>query len=491
MLVLFRWLGRQQALVWSVVLGYLFLPSHDFVFLDLPLLPSIDKRTLPPIVIALALYLTRLKNGRNGQLSSRATNKDSSIGAKDLPGFLPKSFLGVAAFLLLAMAIVVSGLKNSDPLYYGDVVIPGQHPLSAITAFLFVLITLIPMLLARKYLWDENGHRVILKVLLISSIGYSLPALFEVRMSPQINEWVYGFFPHSFFQHMRAGGFRPLVFLDHGLLLGIFLACSVLAMAVMARTSTGVARAKFLLGVPYLLVVLFLSKNLGALIIATALLPIVLFFSVRKQMLIAAVIAGITLSFPLLRSAGFVPTEAIVQVAERVSAERASSLQFRFDHEAMFLEKAAERWVFGWSGNGRWRVYDGAGNDIGVSDGAWIITLAQWGLVGYTAFFSLICMPIIICAFRQARYRITSVTSGLCIVLSAHLIDQIPNASLTPLLWMLAGAILGRLESAIAEIDPWKKPDDEKSVMTWTHTSRSDEYKHSRFPPAYDRKRGT
>ena len=46
--------------------------------------------------------------------------------------------------------------------------------------------------------------------------------LVEVRLSPQINTWIYGFFQHDFIQMMRYGGFRPIVFLPHGLWVAFF-----------------------------------------------------------------------------------------------------------------------------------------------------------------------------------------------------------------------------------------------------------------------------
>ena len=49
---------------------------------------------------------------------------------------------------------------------------------------------------------------------------------------------VYGFFPHSWLQHVRGGGFRPIVFMNHGLVLGIFLSMAVVASAIMVRLST-------------------------------------------------------------------------------------------------------------------------------------------------------------------------------------------------------------------------------------------------------------
>ena len=47
--------------------------------------------------------------------------------------------------------------------------------------------------------------------------------LFEVRMSPQLHNMVYGFAQHSFGQTVRGGGWRPMVFMQHGLAVGLFM----------------------------------------------------------------------------------------------------------------------------------------------------------------------------------------------------------------------------------------------------------------------------
>lgn len=46
--------------------------------------------------------------------------------------------------------------------------------------------------------------------------------LYEVRLSPQLHRIFYGYFPHSFAQQVRGGGFRPVVFLQHGLWVAFF-----------------------------------------------------------------------------------------------------------------------------------------------------------------------------------------------------------------------------------------------------------------------------
>ena len=40
----------------------------------------------------------------------------------------------------------------------------------------------------------------ILRVLIIAGLVYSVPMLFEIRLSPQLHNWIYGYYPSQFVQ---------------------------------------------------------------------------------------------------------------------------------------------------------------------------------------------------------------------------------------------------------------------------------------------------
>jgi hypothetical protein len=444
-IILFQRLPVQKAVIWTVVSGYLFLPTAVFVSIDLPILPSFDKLLIPSFMAALlsVLFLRGIK--AQNVIAERRGGEARPLPVV-LEGWLPVSFIGLGLLGLMVVGTVLSVLTNGDTVVYGDRVLPAQRPFDAVSALLDMAIILLPLILGRKFLADDAGQKTLMMVIAAGALVYSLLALYEVRMSPQINNMVYGFFPHSFAQHIRGGGFRPLVFLDHGLQLGIFFACAILSIAVLMRLSDGVVRMRYLLALIYMIGVLFLSKTLGAFLITLVLLPVALLMPVRMQLLAAAVVAGITMAYPILRGAHVIPTDQIVELAERIDTNRAQSLAFRFHHEENLIDKAAERPVFGWSTWGRWRIYDETGRDITVSDGEWVITISQRGWVGYIAEFGLLCLPLMLFALRRRYYEVGLATSGLCLVVAANLIDLLPNATPSPIIWMAAGALLGRLE---------------------------------------------
>jgi hypothetical protein len=192
---------------------------------------------------------------------------------------------------------------------------------------------------------------------------------------------------------------------------------------------------------------LILSKNLGALGITLVLIPVVLFLGIRAQFLVAMVIAVFVLTYPLVRSAGVVPVERVMAIAHDIDPWRAISLGVRLQNEDTLLEKAQQRAAFGWGGYNRARVYDDQGRNTNILDGYWIITMGEGGWVRYLVEFGLLTGPIILLWWRRRRqYGIGMETSVLAVILAGNLLDLLPNSTITPLTWMIVGALWGRLE---------------------------------------------
>lgn len=421
------------AVTWAIIGAYLLLPGN--FSLELPVIPALDKASIPALVTVLAAAML-IKGPRLRHLAPGMV----------LPGALPR---GRAVRVLLAMMVigmVGTVLTNDNPLYYGARALPGMRPYDLAASLGGLLFALLPFFLGRKYLAHPEAQRAVLVGLAIAGLLYSLPALYEVRMSPQISRMIYGYFPHDWQQHVRAGGFRPVVFLHHGLWLAIFICCALMAALSLWRGTTGAMRARWLAAAVWLLMTLVLSKGVGALGIGLLLGTVILFMPLRLQVLLAAGFAACVLVYPMLRGAGLVPTAAVVDLAGQVDTERAASLLYRLDNEDILLDKANQRPLFGWGTWGRNRVFDAEGRDISVTDGYWVISIGTGGWIGYLAEFGLLTIPLIVMALRWRTLGLTPATAGLALALTANLIDLIPNATLTPVTWLLAGALAGRLE---------------------------------------------
>lgn len=421
------------AVTTSILGAYLLLPRNYSI--ELPAVPSLNKDSIPALAATLAAAML-----------IQGPRLHALVPGMVLPGLWPRSRVIRILFIMMLGGAAATVLTNGDTLRYGPQVLPALRPYDAASALGYTLFSLLPFLLARKYLAHPDAQKILLVGLVVAALIYSLPALYEVRMSPQLSRNIYGYFPHDWVQHLRGGGFRPVVFLSHGLWLAIFFCTSFLAALALWRSSSGKDRMRWLAASVWLLMTLVLSKGLGALGIGLLLGAIILFLPIRLQVIGAAVLAAVLLVYPMLRGADMVPTEAALTLAEAVDHARAASLKTRFDHEDILLDKANQRPAFGWGGWGRNRVFNDEGRDMSVTDGYWILAIGTRGWIGYLSEFGLLLVPMIFLGLRWKTLALTPATAGLSLALTANMIDLIPNATLTPVTWLLAGALVGRLE---------------------------------------------
>ncbi len=426
--VLFRLLPRPNAAIWSILAGYLLLPPNFGI--DFALVPTIDKVLIPSVFTAIAAWLFKDKVN------------DAVIGS-------PRSVSKPLIVLLLVFFLgpFLTAYNNTEPIVLPGIYIPGIRLYDVFGGINLLIITVLPYLIGRKLLAREELHSMLLRAFVWAGLVYSFLILIEVRLSPQLNTWVYGYFAHSFGQHIRNGGFRPIVFLNHGLWVGLFIATATLAAASMWKQSErNLENLIWLLLTFWLFFILYLSKTLGAFILTGLFLPVVLFTSGRAQRLVAGAVAVAVLLYPVLRSADLVPIETVYEIALSIDEDRANSFKFRIDNEDALLARALEKPIAGWGLWGRSNIFDPeTGENVSILDGAWIITLGSFGWLGYIAQFGMLCLPLLILA-RKHPQAVSLSTSGLCILLVVNLIDLIPNATLTPLTFLTAGSLMGFCE---------------------------------------------
>ncbi len=435
--VLFRRLSPERAILWCILAGYMLLPPvAEF---DLPLVPDMDKFTIPSIM-AFILCIGLLR--------------------KKVP-LLPRHPLARVLTLLFAFAVVPTVMTNGDPIIFE--VLAGSDPIVFIvdmlpglrwrdlgSVMINQIIILMPFLLARRYLSSPEAQKELLLAFCIAGLAYSIPSLIEIRLSPQINIKVYGFFQHNFSQTMRQGGFRPIVFMPHSLWLALFMFSAVLATTALARAAQGRERIRLAMAAAYLFWVLILCKSFASLAYGLSFVPMVALASARWQIRAALLLAAIAITYPMLRNLGLIPTEAILAQAEALSAERAQSLGYRFDNEALMLQRAAEKPWFGWGGWGRNLVRNSeTGSIISIPDGHWILVFGSLGWLGYLAEMGLLCLPLALLG-REIRRRgkkgISPFATPIALILAATMVDMMLNDTLVPMTWLCAGSILGYAE---------------------------------------------
>src|SRR5262249_4835447 len=208
-----------QAILWTILGGYMLLPVGAEI--KFGMIPLLDKNSIPSLT---ALFGCVVVCGKSLRVSRG---------------------IGYVEILIITLVITpfITSELNTDPVPIGRKILPGLDSYEAGSAVMSQAITLIPFFLGRRFFRSGTDIEEILRVLVVAGLLYSFPALLEVRLSPQLHTWIYGYFPHSFEQQMRDGGFRPVVFMGHGLLVAFFICTTTVAAAVFWRTKTQVARA--------------------------------------------------------------------------------------------------------------------------------------------------------------------------------------------------------------------------------------------------------
>ena len=423
--MMFQRMRPVNAIIWTVMGGYMLLPVKTG--LDFPLVPTMDKLFVINLTVAImcAMVLrTRLQ-------------------------LLPRAALGKVLMLLFISTPFFTVLTNGDPIFTGSKWLRALSIHDAFSLLVRQCIMLAPFMVGRQYLATAESHRVLILALATAGAIYSLPMLLEIRLSPQLHNWVYGFFPHSFSQQVRFGGYRPVVFMGHGLLVALFFALTLVAAGAAWRAKERILRVPPAMLAMYMAVVLVLCKSIAALVLGLGGLVVARFASIRLQLLFCAFAAGTALFYPMLRGADLIPTQDLVEFARGFDAARGQSLEFRFNNEDLLLERANQKPLFGWGSAGRNNVHDPVTGKSLVTDGKWVITIGLWGWYGYIAEFGLLTLPLLL-LYRRARKRtvqVTMATTALCLVHALNLLDLLPNASATPLTFLIAGALFGYAET--------------------------------------------
>ena len=316
----------------------------------------------------------------------------------------------------------------------------------------------LPYFLGRIYLNNLSGLNQLAKSIFISGLIYMPLCLYEIRLSPQLHRIVYGYFAHSFAQTVRYGGFRPTVFMIHGLEVGMWM---------MAVTLIGIwlwqAKViKKIWSIPIswlvlaLIITFILIKSTGAylyLIYGVFILFIAKQF--RRSLPLLILIVAISLYLSFASTGNFTPKNAepvLSAIANNISVDRAQSLAFRLENEEILVEKALERPVFGWGGWGRNRVYEynwaGELVDISVTDSLWILAYGNTGLVGLISLYTAFFLPVLIFGLKRYPPKFwfhpqVAPTACLVVVITLYMLDNTLNALFNPIFVLICGGVTG------------------------------------------------
>lgn len=305
----------------------------------------------------------------------------------------------------------------------------------------------LPYLIGRIYFNNAQSLRELIIGIFIGGLLYIPLCLYEARMSPQLHRIVYGWNQHSVAQQLRGSTYRPMVFMEHGLALALFMTSAALAGLWLWYTGS----IKRIGSVPMLLLLVplwcttLLCRSTGASILLL-LGTMCLFLSkwIRTNILLLALML-IQPGYILARTAMNWNPEDLHNAAMAVAGPaRAQSLDFRFYNEKLITAKALERPWFGWGGYARSFPLDAWGQCRWTPDSLWIILLGTYGAVGLGAVIAL-SLPIVVLLIKAnprmwGQPEFTGVAVFIVLLL-LYGIDNLVNAMPNPIFLLGLGGL--------------------------------------------------
>jgi hypothetical protein len=407
-----------------LLLGQLFLPS--IIALDAPLIPPMGKEVLVPLGALIGCVLFRRRS---------------------LAGERP--FRGYDLFITVRLiGLFGTYMTNRDSITFGPVVLPALtfHDFFS-TVFREIIYLWPAFFLGRTVIRTSGDLRNLFKILTGAGVIYSAFMFVELIISPQLNRMIYGYHQAQFLMAIRGGGYRPMVFMRHGINVAFFISITVLAATALGAAKARVFGVKARVLAIYLLIVLVLAHSLGALIYGVLGLSVLWLTKTRTQTRVAAVIAVLAFSYPVARATGLVPVDDINAFNKaKFGAERADSLGLRLSEEEWLMNHAMSRMVFGWGGYARGFRHDPiTGQNTSTTDGVWAMEISINGAFGFITLFGMILLPAWRgrAISRKVEPEDRPLVACLALIAAIYGFELIPNSSSDPYLTFLVGVLAG------------------------------------------------
>jgi hypothetical protein len=317
----------------------------------------------------------------------------------------------------------------------------------------------IPYFIGRLYLTDLEAVKDLALGIVIGGLLYAPLCLVEWRLSPQLHRWIYGYHQHAFDQAVRAGSYRPMVFMQHGLAVALWMwSATIVSLALWL--SGGVKRVWLLpmgavFGVLLVTSLLFLN-SVGAM--ALGLLAIATYGVAmwRKSTWPVLVLTLLPLAYIGVRASGLYSGESAVALAASAFGEnRAQSLGMRLEMEGYMIQHAAAQPLLGWGGaddDARPR-HPESGRKV-VTDGMWAIVVAKHGFSGLAMWLTLLMAPTVVICWKGGQggwFRSKTpwaAAVSLMLVLAIFTLDSLLNAMINPI-WLLASGGLASVAAVL------------------------------------------
>jgi hypothetical protein len=327
--------------------------------------------------------------------------------------------------------------------------VSGDGPYEGICAsFKCAMIWFGPYFLGRIYITDLDAMSELATGIVAGGLAYAPLCLFESRISPQLHNWAYGYFQHSFAQTYRLGGWRPMVFMQHGLAVGMFMTqASILALWMAVGRSP-----RRIIGwrLPWIAILMVFTtimcrSSFAIVLLAVGVLVLVIGWSLNTRIGLILMILVVP-AYMLTRATGLFNAEPLINaVSEYADADRGVSFAVRVHNENLIIARALEHPALGWAYSGKFLVRNEDGDIVSVPDGFWVIALGENGIVGLSLITLSILLPVILFLMRFPPrawgHPMVAPAAAMAVVIAAHMIDNLANAMLSPLFSLPMGAM--------------------------------------------------
>lgn len=404
-LVLYAVLGPRRA--WPIVLfgGWALLPSTP------PLQPEIG--SLPGVALPAYTVIT----------------KAAAVGTGLLLGIVCFDRNRLAGFRFRIADVFLAAFLVS-PLPGG--LIAGRAGAAAAESLYLCVAWGGPWIAGRIGLRAAEDFRDAARLLVLIAL-FSLPFLAaEFVAGPFWYEAIYGRHTYTGVGEERFLGHRPMLLLEDGNQLGLWLAAAALAAAALAQAKDRAAPGPAWWPAVALGAATVAAQSVGAILLYGVGLSLVLVRTRRARRILLGGAAAVLLAWIAVRAAGLV---SFTDLAKKTAVGQAvrqglkdaglGSFGWRLKQEEKHLGAALERPTFG-RGKAKWWEDDRADRPWGL----WLLVLGGYGAVGLLALTGALVLPLL-----HAPRR----TCGLAAVLFAAVADSLLNSTF----WLPAAAVAG------------------------------------------------
>ena len=415
--LIFESMPVNKAVVFSFVFAWLFLPTLPIQIGGLPDWTKMSATTFGVSLIAYSKHFHRLSSFR--------------FRWYDLP------------VVIYCLCPIASSLANNQGVYEGA------------SACLTELINWgLPYLIGRIFLADERGNHLLCYAIALGGLVYVPLCLFEMRMSPILKLWVYGYNERAALDFsLRYGGYRPIVFLSFGLETGWWMCCASLACYNLWRSGA----VKRINGYPLgfvtvgIILVTIACKSTGALV---QIFCGSMIFGLARYLKKSAIVWSLLVIPPvycICRPLGIWTGATLLDLSTSLfGPARAQSLGYRFEQEELLMNNALRNPILGLSRSGGFNIGPN-GREI-VTDGFWVIVFGTTGCVGLAALILMLMLPTVLFLrrfpVREWLEPEVAPTLTLAMILPLCMIDNLSNAMLNPIYAVAMGAVSGCLPGA-------------------------------------------